>query len=179
MALGPGQGASPGSGPERRVVLGRVHGPFGVRGWVKLRSYTDPPEAILEYDVWRLQLPGGERALKTLEGRRHGDGLVIRFEGIADRDAAELLGGHDVAVLRSEMPAPAPGEYYWEDLIGQDVEHVDGRPLGRLDHIVDAPANPVMVVMGERERWIPLVPQHLKTVDLDAGRIVVDWVPEF
>jgi 16S rRNA processing protein RimM len=174
MADQPGE-----QGSGRRVTLGRLHGAFGVHGWVKVRSYTDPPEAILGYPVWRLQSPTGERELKPLDGHRHGEGLVARIEGIADRDAAALLGGHDIAVLRSEMPPPGPGQYYWDDLLGQQVETLDGTALGRLDHIVEGPANAVMVVIGERERWIPLVPQHLKQVDLATGRLVVDWDPDF
>lgn len=172
------QAKAPGGG-GRRVTLGRLQGAFGVRGWVKLRSFTEPPEAILGYPVWRVQWSAGERLLKPLEGRRHGAGLVVQLEGVADRDAAAALGGRDVEVLRAEMPPPAPGQYYWEDLVGLAVETLAGTALGRLDHIVDAPANPVMVVAGGREHWIPLVPRHLKRVDLDAGCIVVDWDPDF
>lgn len=176
MVLGPGGHAD---AAGRRVTLGRIQGAFGVQGWIKLRSFTEPPEGILGYPVWRVQWPAGEREYRVLEGRRHGLGLVARLEGVADRDAAAALGSHEIAVLRSELPPPGPGQYYWEDLLGLEVANVCGAAFGRLDHIVETPANAVMVVMGERERWIPLVPRHLKQVDLEAGRLVVDWDPDF
>jgi 16S rRNA processing protein RimM len=80
---------------------------------------------------------------------------------------------------RRELPALGKGEYYRADLVGLEVVNQDDRPLGRVDHFLDLPANPVMVVSGEREHWVPLVPRHLRSVDLERGRIVVDWDPDF
>lgn len=96
-----------------------------------------------------------------------------------DREAAAGLARCDICVPRSELPPPGDGRYYRADLEGLEVVTTEGRVLGRLDHFVDTPANPVMVVVGERERWLPMVPRHLKEVDLEARRIVVDWDPDF
>jgi len=162
------------------VTLGRIAGPFGVKGWVKVKSYTEPQEGILRYREWHVDVPrAGRRVLRPLEGRPHGQVVVARLEGVDDRDAAAALSHCDVSVPRSALPPVADGQYYRADLIGLDVVTTDGHPLGRLDHFVETPANPVMVVMGDRERWLPLVPQHLRSVDLDARRIVVDWDPDF
>ena len=169
------------AGPDAPgVTLGRIAGPFGVKGWVKVRSYTEPEEGILRYREWHVELPrGGRRILRPLEGRRHGDVVVARLEGVDDRDAAASLGRCDVSVPRSALPPLAEGQYYRADLVGLEVVTMEGHPLGRLDHFVETPANPVMVVLGDRERWLPLVSRHLKSVDLDARRIVVDWDPDF
>jgi len=162
------------------VTLGRIAGPFGVKGWVKGRSYTEPEEGILRYRAWHVDVPqGGRRILRPLEGRRHGNAVVARLEGVDDREAAAALGHCDVSVPRSALPPLAAGEYYRADLVGLEVVTTAGHLLGRVDHFVETPANPVMVVTGERERWLPLVPRHLREVDLVAGRIVVDWDADF
>lgn len=161
-------------------MLGRILGPFGVRGWVKLQSYTEPPEQILEFPRWRVTAPAGAvRELVPLEGRRHGKGLVARLEGIADRDLAAALARNELWVERQELPALNQGQYYRADLVGLEVVDQAERRLGQVDHFVDLPANAVMVVKGEREHWVPLVPKHLRQVDLARGRIVVDWDPDF
>jgi 16S rRNA processing protein RimM len=151
-----------------------------VKGWVKVRSYTEPAEGILQYREWRIGSPrGGVRTVRPVEGRRHGKLVVARIEGVVDREAAAALTHSEVSVLRSELPAAGDGQYYLADLVGCDVVTTGGHPLGRLDHFVETPANPVMVVVGEREHWLPLVPGHVKGVDLGARRIVVDWDPDF
>lgn len=166
---------------SERIVLGRITGPFGVRGWVKLVSYTDPPEAILDWTVWQLDAAGGTRACRAVEGRRHGKGLVARLDGIADRDGALAiaLGRPEIWIERRELPALKKGEYYREDLVGLEVVNLQGRALGRVDHFVDTPANAVMVVKGERERWLPLIASCLRRVDLEARRVTVDWDADF
>jgi 16S rRNA processing protein RimM len=177
--MSPAPSRDPGRGQER-IVLGRIAGPFGVRGWVKVLSFTEPPEQILEFPCWRVtQAAGDSRELRPLEGRRHGKGLVARIEGIEDRDGAVALARPELWIERRELPALAQGEFYRADLVGLEVVNEEGRRLGRVDHFLDLPANPVMVVAGEREHWVPLVPRHLRRVDLEAGRVVVDWDPDF
>ena len=161
-------------------MLGRITGPFGVRGWLKVISLTDPLEQILDYPSWRVDLPrAGRRELRPLESRRHGKGLVVRFEGIDDRDAAIALGRLELWVERRELPALKKDEYYRADLVGFEVVNLQGQPLGRVDHFLDMPANAVMVVVGEREHWLPLGADQVFRVDLEHGRITVDWDPDF
>ena len=163
-----------------RIVLGRITGPFGVRGWVKVISFTEPREQMLDYPRWRADLPGQTtRELRPAEGRRHGKGLVVRLEGIDDRDAAIALSKPELWVERQELPALPAGEHYRADLIGLEVVNLAGDRLGRVDHFLDLPANPVMVVVGERERWLPLGRGQLLRVDRERGRITVDWDAEF
>ncbi len=163
-----------------RIVLGRLTGPFGVRGWVKVVSFTEPHTQILEYPRWRCEDPGGAtRELKPLEGRNHGKGLVVRLEGIDDRTAAVALGRPELWVDRAELPALSPGEHYRADLEGFEVVNLQGVRLGRVDGFLDLPANPVMVVAGDRERWLPVGPGQMLKVDAAARRITVDWDAEF
>jgi len=163
-----------------RVVLGRIAGPFGVRGWVKIASFTEPPEQILEFPLWRADQPGGgTREFHPAEGRRHGKGLVVRFEGIEDRDAAIALARPDLWIERRELPALKEGEHYQTDLIGLEVVNLQGQRLGQIDHFIDMPAGAVMVVVGERERWLPTGRDRLVRIDLKGGKVTVDWDAEF
>ncbi len=161
-------------------MLGRITGPFGVRGWVKVHSFTEPPGLILEFPRWQADSPGrATRELKLAEGRAHGKGWVVRLEGIDDRDAAIALGKPELSVDRSELPDLKTGEHYRDDLVGFEVVNLAGAALGRVDGFIDLPASAVMVVAGERERWLPAGPGQLLRVDVEQRRITVDWDPEF
>ncbi len=163
-----------------RVVLGRITGPFGIRGWVKVSSYTDPPGQFLEFPRWRADFPGGAtRELKVAEAKAHGKGWVARLEGLDDRDAAIALGKPELWVERDELPALPAGEHYRADLVGFEVVNLAGEPFGRVEGFIDLPAHAVMVVGGERERWLPVGPGQLLRVDAGRRRITVDWDPEF
>ena len=175
------------------VELGRIGAPYGLAGWVHVSSFTDPPEALLEYGAWRLTRPGAEAStVQLLEGRLHGGRLVARFEGIEDRDAAVRLTGAMVEVERSALPPTGAREYYRLDLVGCTVQNTEGQQLGTVAYFVDAPAGAVMVVResgadspaaGEpsqavREHWVLADPTHLLEVDLAARRVLVDWPAE-
>jgi 16S rRNA processing protein RimM len=162
------------------VVAGRVAGAYGVNGWLRVVSFCDPPENLLQYSPWHL---GGEGrwVLARLEaGRAHGKGVVAQVAGCGERDQAEALTGALVAVERRQLPALEEGEYYWADLVGLRVEGPAGRDLGVVTGLVETGANDVLVVQGDRERLIPYLPDRVvREVDLAAGRIRVDWDPDF
>lgn len=167
--------------PTRRILVGRIHGAFGVRGELKLQSFTEPAKAILAYQPWTLRAPSGvEREIDGARGRDTHKGIVMTLPGVDDRDAAEAMRGTDLYVPRSALPPPKPGEYYWVDLEGLRVVNADGVDLGVVSHLFSTGANDVMVVHGERERMVPFVqPDYILAVDLDAGQVTVDWDPEF
>jgi 16S rRNA processing protein RimM len=158
------------------VILGRVVGLFGVRGWVKVHSYTEPREALLEYRGWLLGRDGDWQQVDVAEGRQHGKGIVVRLQGIEDRDAAAELLGSDIGVDRDALPEAEDGRYYWADLEGLTVVHRDGTELGKVAYLMATGANDVLVVDGPVERLIPFVPETvILDVDLAAGVIRVDW----
>jgi len=162
---------------RERVILGRITGVFGIKGWVKIQSYTDPVESILGFGDWLLQQRATQRTVTVREGRRHGRQVVAHIESYDDRDRAAGLVGAEISVLRSVLPELGAREFYRADLIGLTVRDGNGVVLGRLDHFIDAPAHPVMVVRGEKDLWLPATPPYLRRIDLDAGEIVVDWQP--
>ncbi len=162
------------------VVLGRISGVFGVRGWVKVFSYTEPRNDILTYSPWSIGEDGGWRERRLLDGKPHGKGIIALFDGCSDRDLAALLVGRDIAVRRGRLPHLEQDDYYWSDLEGLEVRTLNGVELGVISHLFGTGANDVMVVKGERERLIPYLWERVvKQVDLEAGRMLVDWDPDF
>ncbi len=166
---------------QRMITVGRLHGAFGVRGEVKLESFTDPLRAIGKYQPWTLRdARGVERACEGVRVREGVKGLIATMPGIEDKDAADALRGVDVLVPRSALPPPAAGEYYWVDLEGLRVVNLEGADFGSVSHLFSTGANDVLVAQGERERMIPFVlPDYIRSVDFAAGVVTVDWDADF
>jgi 16S rRNA processing protein RimM len=162
------------------IVLGKVSGVFGIRGQVKVYSYTEPKQNILNYGPWMLGSGDNWKAYDLASGQIQGKGLVARLEGCDDRDQAQLLVGQQIAINDSQLPQAGAGEYYWSELEGLKVFSIGQVELGRVSYLLETGANDVLVVKGEREYLIPYIrEQVIKEIDLDAGRMVVDWDPEF
>ena len=166
--------------PAETVTIGHVTGIYGVQGWVKIHSFTDPSENIGRYDPWLVHIGGEWRVIEVCDTRRHGKAVIARLKGYADRDAARALVGAEIAVRRDQLAEIPEGEYYWADLVGLQVVTVSGTELGVVDHLIETGANDVLVVVGERERLIPFIRNKVVVaVDLDRGEMRVDWDPEF
>lgn len=162
------------------LIIGKVLGAFGVKGWVKIQSYTEDPSAIIKYQPWQLVKHSQQLAIKCQKIQQHSKGLVALLADISDRDAAQALAGYEIQIQRDQLPVLAEDDYYWSDLEGLTVITVDGKVLGKVDHLLETGANDVMVVKGERERWIPwLMDRVIKQVDLAGQQIQVDWDPDF
>ncbi|MBM4221702.1 MAG: ribosome maturation factor RimM [Gammaproteobacteria bacterium] len=165
---------------ERRVAVGRISGSFGVRGWVKVYSYTDPRDNVVGYSPWYLVVNGQSRQVKVLAGRAHGDGVVALIEGVQERDAAEALTGAEIEVDRSVLGKAGRQQFYWTDLQGMMVQTLTGVTLGSVDHLFETGANDVMVVVGEGRHLVPFLYGRVVTgVDMDRRVITVDWDPGF
>lgn len=160
---------------DARVEVGRLGAAHGVRGWLRVQSYTDPPQRLFEWTHWFV----GDREMKVVEARPHGDGWVAQLEGVADRDAASRLTGQMVLVNRELLPPAQGREHYRDDLVGFEARNLEGALLGAVDHFVDTPGNVVMVIKGVREHWVPVTSQHLRSVDKDARALIVDWPEDF
>ena len=167
------------------LVIGRISGVYGIKGWVKILSWTEPMENLLAYGSWRVQRQPGWEDIAIDAGRRHGKGLVAHIDGVDDRDAALALKGLEIAVPAAVLPKLEEGAYYWRELEGVSV-YSNGELLGQVDHLLETGANDVLVVKpcvgsrDERERLIPWLPDTVvQQVDLGADRIMVDWDPEF
>lgn len=164
----------------RKVVVGSIRGAYGVRGWVRVHSYTEPRANILTYRPWYLGVDGAEREFRVLGGKQHGDQVLVSIEGVCDPESALALRGADVLVERSAFPEAGDGKFYWVDLIGLSVRNLDQIVLGTVHDLMATGANDVLIVRGERERLIPFVMgRTVHRVDLRAGEVLVDWDAEF
>jgi 16S rRNA processing protein RimM len=159
-----------------RVVIGRIASAHGVRGWLNVQSFADPPEGLLNYPLWRVRRADGtEQLLRVREAGGDPQSLRVSFEGITDRTTAEQLRGCLIEIERSELPPTGEREYYREDLLGFQVRNAAGSELGKVSHFVDGPVNALMVVSGVRELWIPATDQYLRRVRLTEQLVEVDW----
>ncbi|MEW6133950.1 MAG: ribosome maturation factor RimM [Pseudomonadota bacterium] len=159
--------------------MGRINAPFGVKGWIKIKPFTETLDALLDYPVWQIGKGEQWRKMDVEDAALHGDFIVAKLSGCNDRDAAFALRGQEIAVDREELPDTEEGEYYWEDLIGLAVVNRQGAELGKVASLMETGAHDVLVVKGGmeigKEILIPFVGAYVLNVDLAQGTIEVDW----
>lgn len=164
---------------KSRIIVGRTGGAHGVRGWMKIMSYTRPRQNIFSYSPWLLKLSNSWQQVEVEESQHRGDRLLVKLAGIDSPEQARLHMNCDIAISRKQLPALNEGEYYWHDLIGLEVVNQDQINLGRISEITETGANDVLVVKSAKDKkniLIPLVMDvYVKQVDLDARQILVDW----
>lgn len=172
--------------PDDLVLVGHVSGAYGIQGWVRIKPYSADADALLHAKTWWLDKPA-LRDVDVMQAKVHGEDVVARLMGVADRNAAEALKGTVVQIRRSHFPALADGEFYWVDLIGLLVENLQGEVLGIVADLMDYGAHPILRVQAqstseteEPKEWlIPFVDQFVKTVDQAEKKITVDWGLDF
>jgi 16S rRNA processing protein RimM len=164
------------------VVMGEVVGSYGIRGWLKVRSYAESPDALLRYTSWWLKPARGTvwSEFRRQDGRLHSGALVVALDGVGTREAAQAMKGFEIGVPRIALPAAAEGEFYWDDLTGLAVLNRSGVQLGEVRGITEHGAHPLLRVARPAqspgpERLIPFVAPIVVRVDVDAGTIEVDW----
>ena len=168
-------------GTEAPVAVGRFCGVFGVRGWLRVLSYTRPAENLLLYRPWHRLEAGVSVPLDIAAVEHRGSRLVVRINGIATREAAAEWVGRELFIHRDQLPPAAAGETYWADLIGLTVVNRSGIELGRVARLIETGAHDVLVVRGDDvERLIPFVRGvHVLGIDLAQGRLQVDWEADY
>lgn len=170
---------------EDLIVLGKITSVHGVRGEVKIYSFTDPIDNLLGYPAWTLKRDGEVKQVELVSGRLQGKILLAKLKGLDDREVARTFAGFDICVPRALLPDLDDGEYYWHQLEGLKVIDLQGQLLGRLDHLLETGSNDVMVVkpcpgsLDDRERLLPYTEQCVQKVDLAAGEMRVDWDADF
>jgi len=160
----------------RLITLGRVAGPWGVKGWIKVIPYADTPADLCTLAHWWLQRGGRWEEFAVAEARPHGARVIARLAGCENRDAAAELGGSEVAAPREALPAPQEGAAYWADLVGLKVVNLRGEVLGEVTGLMATGANDVLRIAGaEGERLVPYVAHVVRELDLVRGEMRVDW----
>jgi 16S rRNA processing protein RimM len=160
---------------EPTVVVGRITKAHGLRGEVAVQVFSDNPDRFA--DGATVYLEGG-RALTVTTARWTGARLLVAFEGVPDRTAAEALRGRSLVVPRSMLPELAEGEYWPHELIGCEVVTEAGRSLGRVTDVIENPANDLWAVDDDGvEVLIPAIREVVTEIDIEGGRIVVRDLP--
>ncbi len=166
----------PDTAKDSPVIVGKLIGAHGVKGWLKVYSWTQPRENILRYNPWLIRQGGDWCSVEVIDGRKQGKSIVVSLDGVADRDEALAMRDVEVAIYREQLDVLESGEYYWSDLVGMQVRNLAGESLGEVTGLLETGADDVLVIRGDIKRLVPFSqPQIVKSVDLDAGEIVVDW----
>lgn len=164
---------------SNKVIVGKFGAAHGVRGEIKVYSYTDPIENIVDYLPWQIK-PNKNTEWQAIEidsYRWHGEVLLAKIQGIEDRDLVRTYTNLDIAIDRSQLPEPDENEYYWSDLMGLTVYTADGTELGVVESHFGAGSQDIMVVKGEQEHYVPYNNATVKKVELNEKRIIVEWEP--
>lgn len=161
------------------VAVGKIASPYGIQGWIKVRSYTEITEDILSYTPWFLSDPHETwREVRLKQGKKHGQGLIVKLVGIHTPEEARLLSGKTIAIIRSQLPPLKKNSYYWSDLEGLTVINKEGKVLGQVIYLMATGSNDVLVVKGDKEFAVPYrVNSVILNVDLEKRNIQVDWEP--
>jgi len=172
---------------ENQITLGKIGAVYGIKGWLKIHSFTGETDAILDYFPWSLKLGNNTRTIDVTDWRKHNKGLIVKVGGIDDRENAQALVGSEILINESSLPALSQDDYYWRDLIGMSVVTTKGYDLGVVSELLETGANDVLVVkanlndgFSQKERLIPyLFEQVVESVSMENKQICVDWDPGF
>lgn len=169
------------------IVVGKLGASYGIKGWLKVFSYTEESESIFSYQPWLVKVKGEWKEFRVESWKRHGQGMVAKLEGLNVREDAQMLTNAEVAIQSDKLPALSDEEFYWRELFGMTVVTTEGYDLGKVTDILETGSNDVLVVkanlkdaFGQKERLIPFLDEQvIKSIDRTAQRIEVDWDPGF
>jgi len=164
---------------SKRLLVGTINGLFGVQGWVKIFSHTQPRKNILSYKPWHIQIDEQWQILEIVNGREQSKTIVAKIKDIDNREQARAMIGIDVYIEKSQLLKLKKGEHYWEDLIGLEVINRSNFVLGKVQNLMETGVNYVLIVQGEKEHWVPYIEPFLCEVNIEKQQILVDWDEDF
>ena len=164
---------------EKKLLVGKINGFFGIQGWVKIFSYTEPRKNILEYQPWFFIDNGTYKVIEITTGREQSKTIVVHVKGIDNKDQASQLIGKDLYIDKDQLPELSDDEHYWHELNEFRVINKNGVDLGVVNYLVDTGSNNVLVTKGDKEHWIPYIEPFLVSVDKQNRVISVDWDENF
>jgi 16S rRNA processing protein RimM len=163
------------------IKVGKIGSTFGIKGWLKIQTYTEFGASILTYSPWHLLDNNGNlsETVTIEDSRPHGGtGIIIKLPNIETPEEARLLTGKTIAIARDQLPALEKDEYYWTDLEGLSVYNTQNEFLGKIIYMISTGSNDVLVVIGDKEHAIPyMMGSVIKKIDLAKREMHVDWDP--
>jgi 16S rRNA processing protein RimM len=157
------------------VIVGKIGSPYGVKGWLKVTSFTESVPDILKFAPWYLKEKQGWQRIESEDGRQHGKGVVVKLTGIDTPEQARLYTGKSIGIERSQLPVLKKQEFYWSDLEGLTVINQHNEVLGKVIYIMETGSNDVLVVKGEKELAIPYLAGVITNIDIAEKVIHVNW----
>lgn len=165
---------------KKLISVGKVVSVYGVKGWVKILSFTEPRENILDYLPWQLIIKDQPHPVKVTDQKVYTDKMIVQLDNCNDRDQARRYVGLDIEIYRDQLPPPSAGEYYWTDLEGMLVTNQQNELLGTVDHVMATGSNDVLVIQGEKRHLVPiLMDSVVLNIDFATNTIKVDWDANF
>ena len=163
---------------DKKIYLGKITGVHGIKGWLKIQSFSSPPENILNYPSWIINNQGEEDSYSIERGRKHHNKIIVKIEKIDDRTTAESLINSKILILRSDLPKLSNENYYWSDLEGLSVLNSEEKVIGKIESLIETGANDVMVIITLKDERI-LIPfvmhEIIKEVNVELSYIKIDW----
>lgn len=168
------------------ILIARIGAAYGIKGWVKLNSFANPRENILDYRLFMTPQGDSLQELELDQSKTQGKGFVAHIKGCDDREGAQEITGKDLYIRKDVLPKLDADEYYWHQLQGMRVRTLNGDDLGIVDHLLETGANDVLVIRGDEssvdkeERLIPYLPgQVINKIDINSQLITVDWEKDY
>lgn len=165
---------------DSRILIGQVSGCFGVKGWLKVFSYSDPRENITTYESWII----GNKEYKSVQSKKNGKLIVAKLEGVDDKESAQAFIGLNIEIEKQQLSSLDDNQYYWRDLVGLEVSNTEGFVFGNIKSLLETGAHDVMIIKGKNkgdgERLIPYITNRPEgntviKVDLEKNTVLVDW----
>lgn len=172
---------------ENLIIVGKLGSSYGIRGWIRVFSFTEDLDSIFDYSPWYIKKANQWQEIEVESFKPHNQETIVKIKGVDDRDQAAVLTNAEIYVDAQMLPELEDGDFYWKDLIGCKVININGYDFGQVTELMETGSNDVLVVkanlkdaFGAKERLIPYVEeQFIKHVDLSAKTITVDWDPAF
>ena len=164
---------------DKKLLVGKINGFFGLQGWVKLLSYTDPRKNILSYQPWYFLSDGVYEKIEVTNGREQSKTIVAHIKDVDNREQSQVFIGKDIYIDKEQLPKLNPGEHYWYEMIGFEVINQHNEKLGVVDYFVETGSNNVLVTKGKKGYWIPYIEPFLISTNAETKQIIVDWDEDF
>lgn len=171
---------------QKLLTIGKFGSPYGIRGWVKILSFTEIPEYIFHYKPWLVRKTNLLEIIKLNNWKKNNKTTIAKIDGINDRTQAELIKNQKIFINNHSLPKLTKGNYYWKDIIGCTVININNYIFGNVKKLIETGSNDVLVVRSNckdfaiKERFIPFIEQKIiKNINISNKIIKVDWNPNF
>lgn len=164
---------------SKKIIMGKFGSVYGIHGWIRVNSYTDPPTNLFNYDLWQVAHQGQWQTITIQQVKQHGAQYIVKLPDCDNRELAQRYTNDLIAINRDQLPELEAETYYWTDLIGLQVINTTGYDLGQVKEVINTGANDIFIVENDKRRLIPHTEDVVKSINLKDNILTVDWDPNF